>query len=102
MDKAQKKLHDDMVAKAKNSKPFAAGKYILRCKHTHPTRMYRALDIVVTGTFKEYELNEAQAKELSGEGCRAWIEHGTKKLLEADVKLKKVMGDLQNLDKEEI
>lgn len=102
MDSVAKLNHDKIVAEAKKAKPFAAGKHILRCKAQHPHRTYYVLDLKVGGQFKEYDLNEAQAKELSSVGCRMWIEHGTAKDMKADKKLGEVLGNLKDLDKKGI
>lgn len=102
MEAAAKVKHDKLVAEAKKARPYGAGKYILRTSNKHPTGKYFVLDIAIDKVFREYSLNEKQAKELSSVGARAWVEHGTAKHMEADKKMHKIMGDLKDLDKGDV
>ena len=45
----------------------------LKLKKVHPKKQFRLGRHVITHIAKEFELNEAEEKELKNKGCQAWV-----------------------------
>ena len=45
----------------------------LKIRKKHPRKAFRLGSHVVGIQFDEYELNEAEMKELESKGCKAWL-----------------------------
>ncbi len=73
-------------------------KVSLKLRKRHPAKQFRLGSHVVGLTFKEFELNEKEVKELKTEGCRAWLI--SKKDYDEEMK-KKPMGKPVKVIKDE-
>lgn len=45
----------------------------LKLKKIHPRKSFRLGRHIILPTFKEFEMNEEEMKELSNAGCKAWV-----------------------------
>lgn len=75
------------VEKSSQSAGAKAGKFFLRVKNTHPRGSFNIGRHTLSRGFQEYDLNEAEAKELQSEGAQAWVEQGDATKAKADAKL---------------
>lgn len=84
-------------AKKKKASDAKAGKYTLRVKMSHPNQKFQLGRHSISAQYQTYDLNQAEAAELSTEGPAHWLEIGDAKKEKADAELRKGMN-AKNLD----
>jgi hypothetical protein len=94
--KPASKEREKQVDAGKKRKAYKAGKQILRVKAKHPRRSFQLGSHTISAQFEEFELNEAEARELGMEGPQAWLEFGDAKKMKADKDLWASTRDLDN------
>jgi len=74
-------------------------KVFLKQKRAHAAGFRLGRHLITLGAAKEYELNEAELKELKGKGPQAWIKEVTQAQLDAMPSSNKENKEMQDLKK---